>query len=233
MIRHVLAIVSLALAATATINPDDCHAKVYCRDRRPLHRRVSNIAIYLSTSFAENTQAGGGPAETYVEARGRLVALWAAQVARLTLVTDALAAGPRMDAFVAKHRCAEGGTGGDGAALRCGAWGGARVLVTPCSAEWFGTAGPCCKVDHALVDFFRDTSGGLGSVSRGGGGLVGVEWLMYSDDDLFVRPRVLQAFLSNFDHDLPLILGANNAAPRFRGSKLQVSWNGEAARRPV
>ena len=238
------------------------------------HRRVNNIAVYLSTSFAENTQGGRASSsssppsspEAYIEARGRLVALWASQVRRLTLVSDVPRgdnSNTRLAAFRTKHGCIEleplvasnssesssssnstasgdsdddSSESDDGAVngvLKCAAWGGARVLLTPCSAEWFGTRGPCCKFDHAARDFFASSamwSTPALPTTASSSGAGGVEWLMYSDDDVFVRPFALAAFLANFDHDKPLVLGANAVAPRFRGRTVQVSacggWRG-------
>ena len=45
-------------------------------------------------------------------------------------------------------------------------------------------------------------------------------WLLYSDDDLVVRPWALRQFLLALDPDAhAFTLGANDVGPRFRGAR--------------
>eukprot|EP00614_Pseudopedinella_elastica_P026831 CAMPEP_0172621032 /NCGR_PEP_ID=MMETSP1068-20121228/108237_1 /TAXON_ID=35684 /ORGANISM="Pseudopedinella elastica, Strain CCMP716" /LENGTH=217 /DNA_ID=CAMNT_0013428561 /DNA_START=48 /DNA_END=698 /DNA_ORIENTATION=+ len=185
---------------------------------------ASRIAIYVSTTFHANEASPWGKVanEPYIETRGKVIVKWAREVKYLTLVTDTAISTSDLAKFKSHHGCSEdldfGGQttakehGGSSEVqavreFRCSAWSGARLLLTPCASAWFGTAGPCCKFDYAARDFFRGPLNGV------------VDWFLYSDDDLFVRPLVLQGFLDQFDAFRAFVFGANHAAPRFVGAK--------------
>jgi len=176
------------------------------------------------------------------------MALWSPRVAHFTLVTDAPATGATLAAFAAKHGCFQGfgddavvdgyganssssssDSGGDSGdsgrgtlhyARRwsCPAWGpSARMLTTPCASAWWGAAGPCCKFDHAVWDFYRRPRFASGSATAA----ARIEWVLYSDDDLWVRPLTLQRFLANFNATREVVLGANRAGARLRDARSQ------------
>ena len=140
--------------------------------------------------------------EKYIETRGVLISKWSKQFSHFTLVSDRANAPIEMQKFVDNHYCRFKGPN----EYQCAFWGeSSRLIVTPCSSNWFGTQGPCCKFDYSAKDFYS------------GPAFETVQWFMYSDDDMFVRPSILRAFLLNFDPAGSFIFGATLPSPRFSG----------------
>jgi hypothetical protein len=186
------------------------------------HLTIPNIAIYLGSSFADGDNSG----MSYLEKRGGVIATWSNAVRHLTLVAESSVQPPGgMSNFMARFGCSqdEPDQGDeDERVLQCSLWGkSARVLLTPCESSWFGSSGPCCKFDHAAKDFFKRYSiSNENSHDEGHhGGSSGVQWLLYSDDDLVVRPALLQRFLRFFDPHMAIVMGANKAGAKFRGAR--------------
>ena len=173
-------------------------------------KQVNNVVVYIASTFS----TGGVGDKPLIETRGQLILKWAPQMGRVSLVTDYPLDENTLEVFSKRHDCrgSDTSTGSDSPSstnqvLRCSNW---RVILTPCSALKWGSTGPCCKFDAAAADYFSQQK--LPSVAVS----TKVEWFVYSDDDLFLRPFVLQAFLALFDSSRAVVFGATDAGPRFR-----------------
>jgi hypothetical protein len=96
------------------------------------------------------------------------------------------------------------------------------LFVPGCTSEYYGHNGPCCRAEAALR-FVVDAGHVPLADGRGGGG-DGVKWVIFADDDMFVRPAPLLALLGRHNASAPLALGgpALNSPrdakdPRFAG----------------
>ena len=74
------------------------------------------------------------------------------------------------------------------------------LLFRKCTNAYYGAEGPCCRNEESMRWSLENEPE--------------IKWYAFMDDDIFLRGPSLLAFLSRFDHENPVALGAN---PAMRG----------------
>ena len=97
--------------------------------------------------------------------------------------------GDNMFSIVTEYECANMGN------LQNGNSKVVTVLLSQCNADYWGSAGPCCKAETAM-NYMLSRNDLMKSV----------KWFVLSDDDYYFRPKLFLAYLDLHDWTLPSIL---------------------------